>query len=119
MTKADLERFGAALEALKGRLRGDVSSLAGEALRTRHSDSAASGGAADLADQGADNYEHELTRCLLQNQEQTLAEIDAALERIEQGKFGRCEECGEAIPRARLQALPYTRHCVSCARKLQ
>ena len=38
---------------------------------------------------------------------------------IDHGTFGRCEECQGPIPKPRLQALPYTRHCVACARKLQ
>lgn len=116
MTKADLERFESALLALKTRLRGDVSNLAGEALKPREDAPATS---SDLADQSADSYEQEFTLNLLQTREQTLEEIDEALDRIARGVFGRCEECGGAIPGTRLQALPYARHCVECARKLQ
>ena len=50
---------------------------------------------------------------------QVLTEIAGAMERINDGTFGHCEECQSAIPRARLQALPYTRFCVDCARKLE
>src|SRR5262245_32443465 len=117
MNKADQERYEATLLALRNRLNGDVSHLADEALRGK--ENAKLTPAADLADQGADSYEHEFTLSLLQNQEQTLEEIDEALERMRQGRFGRCEECSGAITKARLQALPYTRHCVECARKLQ
>jgi RNA polymerase-binding protein DksA len=119
MTKADLERFRAALLALRGRLSGDVSHLAEEARRARGSDSAGPTRGSDPADQGADSYDHEFTLSLLENQEQTLEQIAEALQRIDLGTFGRCEECHGPIPRPRLQALPYTRHCVSCARKLQ
>lgn len=120
MTKADLERYRSMLLNLRQRLTGDVSHLVDEALHGRGAkDAALSTPAADLADQGSDSYEHEFTLSLLQNQEQTLEEIDDALERIQQGAFGRCEECSGPISKARLQALPYTRHCVSCARKLQ
>ncbi len=48
---------------------------------------------------------------------QELAETDAALERIEQGKFGRCETCGGAIGRQRLLALPAARLCIECTGK--
>jgi DnaK suppressor protein len=41
-------------------------------------------------------------------------DIQAALERIEHGTFGNCEACGEPIDRARLDALPTARRCVSC-----
>jgi len=106
--------------ALRDRLTTDVSHLTDEALRTRGGDDLpGSSGGSDMADLGSDNYEHEFTLSLLENQEQTLEEIDEALKRIEQGKFGWCEECREAIPKPRLRALPYTRHCVDCARKLQ
>ena len=121
MTKAERETYRETLLALRSRLKGDVSHLADEALRARGGE--ASGGLSNapqhMADLGTDNFEQEFTLNLLQNQEQALTEIDEALERIKQGSFGLCEECQEPIPKARLQALPYARHCVACARKLQ
>lgn len=45
----------------------------------------------------------------------SLEEIDAALRRISEGTYGRCERCGRPIPVARLRALPATRFCVECA----
>lgn len=121
MTKADLETYRETLLALRNRLTGDVAHLADEALRARGGEASGSLSNAPLhmADLGTDNFEQEFTLSLLQNQEQALKEITEALERVRQGTFGRCEECEGAIPKARLQALPYTRHCVACARKLQ
>ena len=119
MTKADLERYQTILQAARTRMTGDVSHLTDEAMRVRGAEGGGLSPTSDLADQGSESYELESTLSLLKNQEQTLEEIDAALERIRQSTFGRCEECGEAIARPRLQALPYTRHCVDCARKLE
>lgn len=121
MTKADLETYRDVLLSLRQRLTGDVSHLADEALRARGGEASGSLSNAPLhmADLGTDNFEQEFTLSLLQNQEQALTEIGEALERIRQGSFGRCEECQGPIPKARLQALPYARHCVACARKLQ
>jgi RNA polymerase-binding transcription factor DksA len=121
MTKAELETYREALVALRKRLTGDVSHLADEALRARGGEASGSLSNAPLhmADLGTDNFEQEFSLTLLQNQEQALKEIGEALERIRHGSFGRCEECAGSIPKARLQALPYTRHCVACARKLQ
>jgi DnaK suppressor protein len=118
MTKADLQHYQQALLSLRRRLTGDVSQLAGEALTTGRDNG---GPAAPMhpAEQGTDAFEQEFTLSLLKNQEQALEEIADALDRIEKGAFGRCEECGGAIPKARLQALPYARHCVACARKVQ
>ena len=121
MSKADFQHFRETLMALRRRLNGDVDHLADEALRARGGEASGSLSNAPLhmADLGTDNFEQEFTLSLLQNQEQALDEISQALNRIDQGTFGKCEECQSAIPKARLQALPYTRHCVACARKLQ
>ena len=48
-------------------------------------------------------------RCLV-----ALADIHGALHRMEVGSYGRCESCGEMIDVARLEAIPYARHCVTC-----
>ena len=121
MTKNQLEKYRDALLALRSRLKGDVSHLTSEALRK---DSGEAGGNLSntpihMADLGTDNFEQEFTLSLLQNEEQAVEEITAALERIRQGSFGQCEECREEIPKVRLQALPYARYCVECARKLE
>ena len=121
MTKPELESFRQALLNLRSRLNGDVSHLADEALRAMGGEASGSLSNAPLhmADLGTDNYEQEFTLGLLQNQEQALEEIAAALGRIEQGTFGQCEGCGQAIPKGRLHALPYARYCVGCARGSQ
>jgi len=121
MTKTDLETFRQSLLNLRARLTGNLSHLAEEALRTTGGEN--SGGLSNtpihMADLGTDNFEQEFTLSLIQNEEQVLDEIAEALNRINQGSYGKCEECGSPIPKARLQALPYTRHCVNCARKVQ
>ncbi len=121
MSKAELASYRQTLLTLRSRLTGDVSHLAEEALRANGGEASGSLSNAPLhmADLGTDNFEQEFTLSLLQNQEQALEEITLALDRIERGTYGKCEECQSAIPKARLQALPYTRYCVACARKLQ
>jgi DnaK suppressor protein len=71
-----------------------------------------------MADMGTDNFEQEFTLSLMENEEDTLTAIENALERIEQGVYGACEECAGKIPKTRLQAIPYTPYCVKCAEKL-
>ncbi len=119
MTQAELEGYRQQLLGLRDRLRGDVSHLTREALRETGGE--ASGSLSNtpihMADLGTDNFEQEFTLGLIQNEEQALDEIDAALVRVEQKTFGRCEDCQKEIPRPRLQALPYARYCVECARK--
>jgi RNA polymerase-binding transcription factor DksA len=121
MTKAETESHRKALLILRSRLKGNISHLTEEALRTSGSETGGnlSNAPLHLADMGTDSFEQEFTLSLLQNEEQVMSEIGEALERIDQGTFGKCEECGSAIPKGRLQALPYTRHCVTCARRMQ
>ena len=71
------------------------------------------------ADAGTDNFEQEFTLSLMENGEETLELIEAALERIESGTYGACLECGGRIPKTRLNAIPYTSHCVKCASQLE
>ena len=121
MTKTELQAYRDQLESLRARHNGDVSHLADEALHRTGSGAAGnlSNMPIHMADLGTDNFEQENTLSLLANEEQILAEISAALDRIDKGAYGRCEECqGEILPKARLKELPYTRYCVDCARKL-
>lgn len=119
MTKGALETYRQQLLTLRNRLKGDVDHLADEALRKSGSESGGnlSHTPIHMADLGTDNFEKEFTLSLLQNEEQALEEIQDALRRIQEGTFGQCEECRAAIPKGRLQALPYARYCVACARK--
>lgn len=69
----------------------------------------------DMADVGTDASEQDLALNLLGSEEEVLEQIDAALQRIKDGTYGRCEECSLGIPKARLDAIPYTSLCVKCA----
>lgn len=51
---------------------------------------------------------------LLQMKTETLAKIDAALERLEEGTYGYCYECGQEIAGQRLRALPFAERCRDC-----
>jgi RNA polymerase-binding transcription factor DksA len=120
MTKVELEAYRTHLLALQSRVNGDVSHLADEALRTSQQGSGNhSNMPLHMADVGSENFEQEFTLSLLANEEQVLGEIAAALDRLRDGNFGRCEECQGAIAKPRLRELPYTRYCVECARKLE
>jgi RNA polymerase-binding protein DksA len=120
-SEAEVRAYRARLLALGGRLSRDRSQLKEEALSPLGGE--ASGGLSDLplhlADLGSHSFEEEITLGLLENEEQLIEEINAALERLDQGVYGRCESCGQEVSKERLQALPYARHCVACARKLQ
>ena len=120
MNSTEMSTYRHQLLALRNQLNGDVSHLSDEALR-KNGDAGGnlSNTPIHMADLGTDNFEQEFTLSLVQNEEQVLEEIAAALDRIQRGNFGRCEECKTPIPKARLNALPYTRYCVACARKVE
>ena len=117
----DLEAFRKALLGLRARLRGDLDQMTDEALKWNQPE--ASGNLSNMplhmADLGTENYDQEFTLGLIENEQLTLEQINQALARIANGSFGYCQECGEPIARTRLQAIPYTPHCIECARKLE
>jgi DnaK suppressor protein len=68
-----------------------------------------------MAELGSDNFEQEFTLGLMEAEEDTLVMIEQALERIDQTVYGRCVQCDCVIPKARLNAIPYTPVCIKCA----
>jgi RNA polymerase-binding transcription factor DksA len=72
-----------------------------------------------LGDIGSEAYTQELGVTLLENETYLRDEAIAALERLNKGTFGRCENCGAEIVEERLEAVPYTRYCAPCAGKIQ
>jgi DnaK suppressor protein len=121
LSKNEIEGFRQQLLDMGRQLKADFSELAGEALRRTGGES--SGNLSDVpvhpADLGTDAYEQEVALSLLQSEEQRLEAIAAALERIRNGIYGRCESCGRGITRERLRAVPYTRLCIECARRAE
>jgi RNA polymerase-binding transcription factor DksA len=120
MKKIEAKEFKKMLLGLRSRLRGDVNALAEGALRKTRSE--ASGDLSSMpihmADMGTDAFEQEFTLSLMEHDGSALEQIEAALVRIEDGNYGVCVECEAKIPRARLEVLPFTPHCVKCADKV-
>ncbi len=52
-------------------------------------------------------------------QHEMITSIDEALERIEAGEYGECQECGDNIPEKRLELIPYASYCVRCKERLE
>jgi RNA polymerase-binding protein DksA len=117
----ELETFRRLLQGLRSRLRGDLDQMTDEALRRSQNETSGnlSNVPLHMADVGTENYDQEFTLELIENEQETLEQVHQALGRIEAGTFGRCQECNEPIAKSRLQALPYTRHCIQCARALE
>jgi DnaK suppressor protein len=121
MTKAELDHYRKRLLEMKKRLMGDVSELVEEIQRPIGGEAA--GNLSDVpvhpADLGNENYEEEVALDLIGGEAQILAEVNDALARIENGTYGVCENCHRKISKERLEAVPYARYCIRCARKLQ
>lgn len=73
-------------------------------------------GNGDPIDKAVDSANDEICSRLAEIESRELAEIEATLTRIAEGKYGRCESCGGRIPAARLSALPCTTRCIECRR---
>ena len=117
----EIATFRQVLLGLRSRLRGDLDQMTDEALRRSQPESSGnlSNVPLHMADVGTENYDQEFTLGLIENEQGTLEQVHEALDRIHAGTFGRCQECGDPIAKPRLQALPYTRHCIQCARELE
>ena len=100
-------RVEAAIENLHADHPGTISDETGEdAVYDNH-----------LADTATETYDRELDYTLEENSEHVLAEIQAALKRIEEGTYGVCSNCGKPIPEERLEALPWATLCIDCQRQ--
>jgi DnaK suppressor protein len=71
----------------------------------------------DLADQASGNNEVHIQLKLKQTDAKILQAIEEALFRMEKGTYGICRDCGDPISAARLEAIPWTRVCITCKQK--
>jgi RNA polymerase-binding transcription factor DksA len=121
MKKSETKAYKLQLLGLRARLRGDVNAMADAALKKNGQEATGdlSRMPIHMADIGSDNFEQEFTLSLMETEEGTLDAVETAIEKIEDGVYGECEECGGQISKARLQAIPYTPLCIKCAQKLE
>jgi DnaK suppressor protein len=96
-------------DALRQALAGDLSLL--KELRQQNS--------GDVIDAALDAAQDEISSQLAEVESRELTHIETALERMRKGDYGLCEGCNEAIPLARLQALPYATMCIQCQREAE
>lgn len=68
----------------------------------------------DAADQASQSVEKELLFELSDNERMQLDQVEAALRKIDKGTYGICEFCRKPIGKARLEALPFARYCITC-----
>jgi len=71
----------------------------------------------DMADQASGNNEVHIALKLKATDAKILTAIEEALTRIDRGTYGMCRDCGEPSAPARLNAIPWTRVCITCKEK--
>src|ERR1700727_101086 len=113
MDKKKLEGFKKRLETRQVELRHTVNRTQADG-RSADEDTAQ-----DIADRAARSYTQEFLFSQSNNERQLLQMVDNALLRIREGSFGECIHCGQEINAKRLEAVPWTRHCIGCQEKLE
>jgi DnaK suppressor protein len=76
-------------------------------------------GIQDIGDEAANIYNKQILLSLTESERVRLQEMDEALDRIEAGTYGICEECGEPIGLKRLEVRPVAKYCVPCLSKME
>ena len=111
--KADWQKYYKNLLDLRERLLNQMSGLAKESAEEMSSYSL------HMADSGTDNFDRDFALSLLSSDQDAIYEIEEALKRIEKGTYGVCELTGKTIPKARLDAIPWTRFTVEAQAQLE
>jgi DnaK suppressor protein len=106
----------AVLERLKERLLEKRRALINTVRekRANNLEGGGSDGTQDIADQATTAYTKEFLLSISDAERQLLKQVDAALEKMRQKKYGECERCSEPISEKRLEALPFARFCIAC-----
>lgn len=113
MEKKRLEQFKKQLEQRLEALRHSATRNEQDG-RSQDDDSAQ-----DIADRAAMSYNKEFLFHQSNNVRQLMQMVEGALSRIREGTFGECISCGREINAKRLEAVPWTRHCIECQEKLE
>ena len=118
MTKSELAKYKSLLVKVRESINGDINHIAKENLKSQKESSGdLSGYSFHMADMASDSYDRELSLNIAGGEQEIIYEIDDALKRIEEGKFGLCISCDKKIPQKRLNAVPYAKYCIQCKSK--
>ncbi|HSJ27442.1 MAG TPA: TraR/DksA C4-type zinc finger protein [Acidimicrobiia bacterium] len=118
LAKSTIKKFQQELEAERVRLTEVIAEHEREMEAARNSETAADRSSdPENADAGSMRLEYAKELSIERNAADLLHKVEHALRRIESGGYGICEVCGEPIPVARLEVLPYATMCVTCASK--
>jgi DnaK suppressor protein len=120
MERAKLKSIKVALEARRTVLLEDLQRLDQEMQWLGDDQSNERGGLGNhLGDDGSSVMEQERISTVSADLNQVLQQVNAALERMNQGTYGICQRCGKEIAAARLEAFPYVTYCIECQSYLE
>ena len=111
--KPEWQKYYNILLELRERLRNQMAGLAKESAEQL------AGYSLHMADSGTDNFDRDFALSLLSSDQDAVYEIEEALKRIERQTYGVCELSGKSIPKARLDAIPWTRFTVEAQMQLE
>ena len=111
LSDSDLKHFEAQLRMMLSVLQGDIDHLQADAL--------GDGERPEQQGDEGDGYNAEFSLELLQHDEQTASHVLEALARVEDGTYGRCEDCDHWLKKDRLRAMPHAKRCIDCQRKIE
>ena len=111
--KAEWQKYYSRLLELREQLLHQMKGLAKESAQEM------AGYSLHMADSGTDNFDRDFALSLLSSDQDAVYEIEEALKRIEKKTYGVCELTGKSIPRARLEAIPWTRFTVDAQAQLE
>lgn len=108
MRRREMEKFRKLLQAKRDDLLGRVN-----AARTTEKE-ATDADAPDLGDRALTSVTLDLSYQLSTGERELVKRIEAALSRVDAGDYGSCLHCGKKVQMARLDAVPWARHCIDC-----
>jgi RNA polymerase-binding transcription factor DksA len=119
--KRELNVFRQLLLEERARIVGDIHDLSGDNLKRSSRDSSGdlSNYGMHMADHGTDNFQRDVDLSLVGAEQDTVYEIDAAIRRIDRGRFGYCEMYEVAIEKERLKAIPYARFSLKAQAEIE
>ena len=113
MNKKKMNQFRSQLESIRSELLGDVEKS------KQHVKESEAGQMADISDHAASTYSRQLEGELGEQEWNKLKQVEVALEKITQDKYGTCEQCEAEIPEARLEIMPYAEFCTQCLSEME
>lgn len=120
MNKRKMASLREQLEARKSEIESDVSFMSNE-MRSIGVDQDDENGSLGnhIADDGSNVTEAERIVTVTEDFQYILAQVNAALERMDEGTYGICQSCGRPIGEERLEAFPYVAFCIECQSRIE